>query len=228
MPNITAASFFFPVHPAYPLPMPLVTSVLVRGINNLSDARYCAGMGADYLTFRLDPALPGYLAPAVVQELSGWVAGVQLVGEFDTLSAPEINALATTCGLHYVLLHRRRTPEELAQLSVPALKLIKWIPDMLAEDVEKRFQDQAGYVAGFVLAQAPAEPLSAMQRAQLTQQARAYKIWLGTSFAGEQPVRQFVDEVQPSGIVLEGGEEIKPGLRDFSEMEAVFEQLEEE
>ncbi|WP_167856276.1 beta/alpha barrel domain-containing protein [Hymenobacter metallicola] len=208
--------------------MPLITSVLVRGINNLSDARYCAGMGADYLTFRLDPALPGFLEPAAVQELSGWVAGVQLVGEFDTLSIPEINALATACGLHYVLMHRRRTPEELAQLTIPALKLIKWIPDMVAEDVEKRFRDQQPHVAGFVLAQAPTEPLSAMQRAQLTQQARTYKLWLGMSFTGGQTVRQFIQEVQPLGIVLEGGQEIKPGLRDFSEMEAVFEQLEEE
>ncbi|MCB2376988.1 hypothetical protein LGH70_05310 [Hymenobacter sp. BT635] len=208
--------------------MPLITSVLVRGINNLSDARYCAGMGADYLTFRLDPSLPGHLEPALVQELSGWVAGVQLIGEFDSLSIPEINALATTCGLHYVLMHRRRTPEELAQLTVPALKLIKWIPDMLAEDVEKRFRDQQAHVAGFVLAHAPDEGLSAMQRAQLTQQARTYKLWLGTSFAAPQPVRQFVEEVQPTGIVLEGGQEIKPGLRDFTELETIFEQLEEE
>ncbi|UOQ70859.1 phosphoribosylanthranilate isomerase [Hymenobacter cellulosilyticus] len=209
--------------------MPLITSVLVRGINNLSDARYCAGMGADFLTFRLDPALPGHLEPALVQELSGWVAGVQLIGEFDSLSIPEINALATRCGLHYVLMHRRRTPEELAQLVVPALKLIKWIPDMLVEDVEKRFRDQQAHVAGFVLADAPHETLSAMQRAQLTQQARTYKVWLGTGFApASLNVRQLVEEVQPTGIVLEGGQEIKPGLRDFTELEAVFEQLEEE
>ena len=208
--------------------MPLITSVLVRGINNLSDARYCAGMGADYLTFRLDPALPDHLDPALVQELSGWVAGVQLVGEFDNLSIPEINTLAATCGLHYVLMHRRRTPEELAQLTVPALKLIKWIPDMLAEDVETRFRDQQAHVAGFVLATAPSEGITTMQRAQLTQQARMYKLWLGTSFAAPQPVRQFVEEVQPSGIVLEGGQEIKPGLRDFTELEAIFEQLEDE
>ncbi|MEJ7663449.1 MAG: hypothetical protein WKG07_29825 [Hymenobacter sp.] len=33
--------------------------MLVRGINNLSDARYCAGMGAEGLIFTLDPTLPG-------------------------------------------------------------------------------------------------------------------------------------------------------------------------
>ncbi|RYU83355.1 phosphoribosylanthranilate isomerase [Hymenobacter persicinus] len=208
--------------------MSLITPVLVRGINNLSDARYCAGMGADYLTFRLDPVLPEFLQPEAVQELSGWVAGVQLVGEFDTLPVEEINAIAQACRLDYVLLHRRRTPEELAQLRVPALKLIKWIPDMLLEDVEKRFRDQQNQVAGFLLATAPSEPLTTMQRTQLIQQCRTYKIWLGVGFAAPLSVRRLVEEVQPTGIVLEGGEEIKPGLRDFTELEAIFEQLEEE
>jgi phosphoribosylanthranilate isomerase len=206
----------------------LITPVLGRGINILSDARYCAGMGAEYLTFRLDPALPGHLLPEAVRELSGWVAGVQLVGEFDTLPAAQINAIAQACQLQYVLLHRRRTPEELAQLTVPALKLIKWIPDMLEQDVEKRFRDQQAHVAGFVLAMSPTEPLTTMQRAQLTYQARTYRLWLGAGFAAPLSVRQFVEEVQPAGLVLEGGEEIKTGLRDFTEMEAVFEQLEEE
>ncbi|SHJ22112.1 phosphoribosylanthranilate isomerase [Hymenobacter daecheongensis DSM 21074] len=208
--------------------MSLISPVLVRGINNLSDARYCAGMGADYLTFRLDPILPGHLQPEVVQELSGWVAGVRLVGEFDTLSVEEINRMAQACRLDYVLLHRRRPAEELAQLAIPALKLIKWIPDMLVEDVEKRFRDQHAHVAGFVLATPPAHALSAMQLAQLTQQARTYKLWLGTGYAPPLSIRQFVEEIKPAGLVLEGGEEIKPGLRDFTELEAAFEQLEEE
>ncbi|WP_345114636.1 hypothetical protein [Hymenobacter algoricola] len=208
--------------------MSLITPVLVRGINNLSDARYCAGMGAEYLTFRLDPALPGHLQPAAVQELSGWVAGVQLVGEFDTLPVEQINELAQACRLDYVLLHRRRPAEELARLVVPALKLVKWIPDMLEQDVEKRFRDQHAHVAGFVLATPPPEPLTTMQRAQLTSQARTYKIWLGTGFAPPHSMRQLVDELTPAGLVLEGGEEIKTGLRDFTELEAIFEQLEEE
>jgi len=208
--------------------MSLITPVLVRGINNLSDARYCAGMGADYLTFRLDPALPGHLLPEAMRELSGWVAGVRLVGEFDTLPAEQINAIAQACQLEYVLLHRRRTPAELAQLSVPALKLIQWIPDMLPEDVEKRFRDQQDHVAGFVLATATAQPLSPTQRAQLTQQARTYRVWLGAGFAAAPGIRQLVQDVQPAGIVLEGGEEIKTGLRDFTELEAIFEALEEE
>ncbi|SHL74270.1 phosphoribosylanthranilate isomerase [Hymenobacter psychrotolerans] len=208
--------------------MALLTSVLVRGINNLSDARYCAGMGADRLTFRLDPALPGHLTPEAVQEISSWVAGVELVGEFDTLPAAAINELAERCGLHGILLHRRRTPEELALLSRPVLKLIRWISDMLPEDVDSRFQAQTDHVAGFVLTAPTTETLSAIQITRLTQQARMFPLWLGAGFGASTggSVRRLVETVRPVGIVLEGGDEIKPGLRDFSEMEAVFEELE--
>ncbi len=207
--------------------MTLLTSVLVRGINNLSDARYCAGMGADRLSFRLDPALPGALSPEAVQEISGWVAGVELLGEFDTLPAADINALATRCGLHGILLHRRRTPDEMALLSLPALKLVRWIPDMLPEDVDTRFRNQQAHVAGFVL-NSPPQPLSPTQLTHLTQQARMFPLWLEAGFADSAggSARRLVEAIRPTGLVLEGGDEIKPGLRDFSEMEAVFEELE--
>lgn len=205
--------------------MALLTSVLVRGINNLSDARYCAGMGADYLTFRLDPALPGAVTPELVQELSGWVAGVQLVGEFGALPAEQINALASRCGLHAVLLHGLRRPEEMAELAVPALVLVGWIPDMLPEDVDNRFRMMAPHVAGFVFAELPPQPLTEAQLARLTEQARLYPIWLAPGFAPAS-LPQLLNSVQPQGLVLEGGDEIRPGVRDFSEMEAVFEELE--
>ncbi|RAK70061.1 hypothetical protein [Hymenobacter edaphi] len=205
--------------------MALLTSVLVRGINNLSDVRYCAGMGADYLTFRLDPALPGAVTPELVQELSGWVAGVELIGEFGAMPAEQINALARQCGLHAVLLHGLRTAEEMAELALPAWLLVGWVPDMLPEDVDRRFQLLAPHVAGFVFAELPPQPLTEAQLTRLTEQARSYPIWLAPGFA-PGTVRQLLDAVQPRGLVLEGGDEIRPGVRDFSEMETVFEELE--
>jgi phosphoribosylanthranilate isomerase len=203
----------------------LLTSVIVRGINNLSDARYCAGMGADYLTFRLDPALPGAVTPELVQELSSWVAGVQLVGEFGTMPTEQINALARQCGLHAVLMHGLRSTADMDNLAVPALVLVNWIPDMLPEDVDNRFRTMAPYTTGFVLAELPPQPLSNLQLAHLTEQARTYNIWLAPGFAIGS-VKELVATVAPKGLVLEGGDEIRTGVRDFSEMEAVFEALE--
>ncbi|UPL50907.1 phosphoribosylanthranilate isomerase [Hymenobacter sublimis] len=206
--------------------MALLVPVMVRGINNLSDARYCAGMGADSLTFRLDPAFADYLTPETVRELSGWVAGVQLIGEFDALPIEQINQLVQECGLHAVLLHRRHPADELAALTVPALRFITWIPDMVHEDVEMLLREQAPFYQGFVLATAPTPLPNPAEVIRLTEYARQYPMWLGAGFAPDS-LRDYVQALNPAGIVLQGGDEIKPGLRDFDEMEAVFEQLED-
>ncbi|MBC6989979.1 MULTISPECIES: beta/alpha barrel domain-containing protein [Hymenobacter] len=207
--------------------MALIVPVLVRGINNLSDARYCAGMGADRLAFNLDPATPGHLTPEAAQELSGWVAGVDLVGEFDTLPAPDINALAQTCGLKYVLLRRLRSVDAIAELSRPVLLNMQWIPDFLREDVEVVFRQYSPHVAGFLMTGLPERPLDGLQLTYLTDLARKFPLWIGSNLL-QNPVRNMIHSVRPAGLLLEGGEEIKPGLRDFTELEAMFEQLEEE
>lgn len=61
--------------------MPLKTLVKVGKITNLSDARYCSGMGVDMLGFQVVEGTPGYIAPSVFQEIRGWISGPQIVAE---------------------------------------------------------------------------------------------------------------------------------------------------
>ena len=65
----------------------LKTLVKVSAITNLSDARYCAGMGVDLLGFPL-----GKISIDQFTEIRNWLAGVQIVGEFSTNDAAEIKA----------------------------------------------------------------------------------------------------------------------------------------
>jgi len=56
----------------------LKTKVKVSKITNLSEARYCAGMGVDYLSFPTSSVdLKSY------QEITGWVAGPKFGIEMD-------------------------------------------------------------------------------------------------------------------------------------------------
>jgi phosphoribosylanthranilate isomerase len=66
--------------------MALRMRVKVGGITNLSEARYCAGMGCDYLGFRVGGK---GLSPKGFREIAGWVAGPQLIVEVDHLENPE-------------------------------------------------------------------------------------------------------------------------------------------
>src|SRR6187401_3084647 len=61
--------------------MALKTIVKVGGITNLSDARYCSGMGVDMLGFRVIEGQDNYISPKQFQEIRGWVTGPQIVAE---------------------------------------------------------------------------------------------------------------------------------------------------
>jgi phosphoribosylanthranilate isomerase len=207
--------------------MSLALPVLVRGINNLSDARYCAGMGTQGLIFTLDANLPGAVDAATARELAGWVAGVDIIGEFGHLAGPEINRLVEECGLTGVLLRldrdRQAWPEGLA---VPALVEVPQTVIINKDHYATAVADlTASLPQGFALFTMAPRPYPA-DYAYWHSLARLAPLWL----AGPTDPTEAADlaqQVHPAGLILAGGDEIKPGLRDFTELEAVFEALEE-
>ncbi|WP_223649707.1 hypothetical protein [Hymenobacter psoromatis] len=210
--------------------MSLTLPVLVRGINNLSDARYCAGMGAEGLIFTLDPTLPGAVDAATVRELAGWVAGVELIGEFGSLPAAEINRLVAECGLSRVLLRFTAQADGLARTPLLVPALIE-TPQFSTFDGAYRQQLTAGLgdalPAGFRLLTKVLKPDTDRTRQLMRTAAAATPLWLSGAF-DPATLPALVAAVRPAGLILEGGNEIKPGLRDFTELEAVFEALEED
>src|SRR5215831_10500514 len=51
----------------------LITKIKVGQVTNLSEARYCAGMGVDFLSFPISS-----IDPKTYQEITGWVVGPKL------------------------------------------------------------------------------------------------------------------------------------------------------
>ena len=200
------------------LNVPHLVPLLIRGINNLSDARYCAGMGADKLTFLLDPARPGHLDTRTVKELAGWIAGVELIGEFDQLSAPEINAIATECALDAVLLRSPRSAVELAGIAPPVYLELPPDPAALAQPLPDS-------VVGIVIELAGAVTDEILTT--LRQIGSQRPLWLGPGLHPDY-ARDLAGQLPLAGLCFPSGNEVKPGLRDFDQLEAVFEALETE
>ncbi len=205
--------------------MALQLPVLVRGINNLSDARYCAGMGADGLIFTLDPTLPGAVDVATVRELAGWVSGVELIGEFGAMSSTAINAVAAQCGLDRVLIRSLASLGAHEPVAAPAL-LEVFQMSVLDGTYHAQLTASAEQVLStgvqFIIATPAPRPQALPHYAAA---ARRYPLWLSGN-ANIAWLLQLVEQVQPAGLIIQGGEEIKPGLRDFTELEAIFEALE--
>ena len=61
--------------------MALITKVKAGGINSLSDARYFAGMGVDWLGFSVNPDSENFVSLSLYKDIAGWISGPQRVIE---------------------------------------------------------------------------------------------------------------------------------------------------
>ena len=70
--------------------MALKTTVKVGKISNLSDARYCSGMGVELLGFCADQSNERYVSPEKFQEMRGWFSGPGIVAEVHGMRDPDL------------------------------------------------------------------------------------------------------------------------------------------
>lgn len=102
--------------------MSLKTIVKVSHVSNLSDARYCAGMGVDMLGVGVISSHQDYMAPPLFQEIRGWIAGPKIVAELYGVSThEEIRAAVETYAPDYFELTLDEYLKFGSALSLPCL-----------------------------------------------------------------------------------------------------------
>ena len=205
--------------------MALKTLTLVTNINNLSDARYCAGMGVDILSFKLTENQPGYILPAAVNEITGWIAGVQVAGEFHESPTEEINQLAETCNLSQVLLTSCYLVDDLVKIKVPVIQQLSVNKDTTEDELVLHFEVYKEYVSAFLLTSPDFTIIDETNIPLLKSLTSRYPVILGFGLI-KNNILTVLDQVNPSGIALKGSDEIKPGLKSFDELAEILELLE--
>jgi phosphoribosylanthranilate isomerase len=202
--------------------MALSESVYVRNVDNLSDARYCAGMGVEMIGFVLDSSVPSSLDGAKFKEISEWIAGVRVVGEFGKMPAEEIAQFLTESAVDFLLVPDVGQLPEYKGLSKPLIVQI---------NLDAQFDEQ---MAALSFSAAPIEKLLAisksssvesLHRAQLLGLSGAYELFLGFGIDGKN-ARSISAELGLSGLSLAGSAELRPGFKDFDELANVLEALE--
>lgn len=182
--------------------MALRTFVKVSTISNLSDARYCAGMGVDLLGFCVVEGQDQYIKPAHFQEIRGWVTGPKIVAEAYGLTDPsKIESILE----HYKPDYLEIGVNELAVLSSFPIPVILAVSDDLLFD---SLPVTPAYLIGN-------EPISS---------TIPFLVRLNST----QDVQSVLDNPMINGIVLKGGAELKPGLKNTEMINEVLELLETE
>ncbi len=205
--------------------MALKTLVKISNVTNLSDARYCAGMGVDLLGFSMDADSPDYIDPQKFGEIQSWVAGVQIVGE-TTATDPEV-------------IEQLLDQYQPDLLQVDEAALLPYLgtfgnPLILRADLSQLTLDQLDTLfltgsagAEYVLLESPS-PLHFDDdlKQTLHRLASRYPILLGAGISATN-VLDLLTELPVRGIALRGGNEERPGSKDFGELMDILEVIEE-
>jgi phosphoribosylanthranilate isomerase len=195
----------------------LKTQVKVSSIANLSDARYCAGMGVEWLGFPLQE-----ITIERFTEIRNWLAGVQIVGEFTKATAEQIREAVAT--------YKPDVIEIDSSVSLVAIHTIE-VPKILRVNIDTDnlpaiFAASAPYVSHFLVVGDSVDSLTGME-ASIEIWSAQYPIILGLDIP-EGDLDEWVEQSSIQGIGLVAGEEDRPGFRDFTDLMTILEKLETE
>ena len=203
--------------------MALDCIVKAGSISNLSDARYCAGMGVDFLGFNCDPGQPGYIDPGLYQEIASWISGVKLTAEFRTFDAASIVHSLEDFRADLIEVSHPQLLVDLEKTGLPAMLRLPWgdQSDRLLLSFLDQWPDNLDHLIlefRHMPPEIPPDPV----RALLNDGAQ---ILVAADFRADQ-VRSFLERWSPVGLALNGGDEVRSGERDFYALAEILEVLE--
>jgi phosphoribosylanthranilate isomerase len=190
--------------------MALKTVVKVGRITNLSDARYCSGMGVDMLGFRVIDGQPGYVSSQQFQEMRGWFAGPRVVAEVYGINSHDQLDEAF-----------RNYQPDLIEMTIteynhiaPANKPL--ILSLTGEEYQKHRNKlkSINELRYLLLSDAQPELVQVIQN--------EFPVLL----AAEKVDPQHILTLPVSGIALHGSPEEKPGFKSYGNLADVLEKLE--
>jgi phosphoribosylanthranilate isomerase len=180
--------------------MSLRTFVKVSSISNLSDARYCAGMGVDLLGFCTIEGQDGYINPVRFQEIRGWVTGPKIVAEvYGLKNATQIESILEDYKPDYL------------EMGLQEWSVITTSPIPVILSVEHAEQLRS---------------LSVSPAYLIGDKSIDTKIPFLIRVNSPTDIELILQEPNINGIVLKGGAELKPGLKDTEMINDVLELLE--
>lgn len=171
--------------------------IIVQNITNLTDARYFAAWGVDYLSYNLNAASPYVISLEKVKEIKGWVEGPKTLIESGSIDFLE--------GIDGHIL-------EEAFSSLPINKEA-FFRTTLANFTE-------GLPGGNYIIKVTAENLDLVKK--LTpDQLLGHNLYLDIT----ELDFDLLDRLPDFGLIIQGGEEEKIGVKSFDELDKLYDWL---
>lgn len=197
--------------------MGLKTLVKVGEVTNLSDARYCAGMGVELIGFNLDKSGENYVSLETFTAITGWIEGVHYVAEFENSTLEEITETLTNYEVAFLQVSTTELVDAL-MVTHPDKKIILKL-ETEANDFHQTIEAYSDKVS-YILVESTKDTLPEIK-------TPGAPILLGSGVTAES-LEHVLSAINPTGIALKGSPEIRPGYKNFDELADILEALETE
>lgn len=188
----------------------LKTFVLVSEVTNLSDARYCAGMGVNVLSFCVDATAESFVAAEKFKEIKGWLAGIDLYIESQTSNMEEILTLKNQYEADGVVISDVHLLDELKNAGINYLLRVSDLSN----------------IGNFVADNEPVLLSIENDLSEELESALQHQAAILSSNLSTEQLLELIDNETIKGIELKGGEEERPGFTDFDTLMDILEALE--
>jgi phosphoribosylanthranilate isomerase len=184
----------------------------VAGISSLTDARYCAGMGVEMLSFRVSPENQASLTAQNFKAIAPWIEGVSWLGEFEGTDADFFREAVKSYDCNNWLLHAELAVETERPVNISRFCKIHRADDSLPDgNLQLNLEDFSPETQKLIL-----EKAFHQQR----------EIMLSNFY---QPLDAIaLAEFFPQLVFsIESGLEERPGWMDLSDLQDYLEKLDE-
>ena len=197
------------------MPLHTITMIIKASrISNLTDARYFAAREVHFLGFNLEEGTPGYLEPMVMNAIREWVEGPVIVGEFATKPLEYVREAARFFNLPAVQINARTHGTSLDGFE--DVDVLLEIPNENASETLRILEAASGKVQHFILN-------GAGNIAPETWRSMASRFSILFNPEGDTAAAlSLIEAIQPTGIVVEGGDEERVGVKSFEEIDELL------
>jgi phosphoribosylanthranilate isomerase len=191
--------------------------IKISDIQNLTDARYFAAMGVDYLGFCCNPNSEVYCSTQRIKEIVEWVEGPQAVLQFEGFQnendIKEVLASGLGDAVHFGVFATYDNT-----FGVPSFK--EWIFDNVSDEEYLKFdfpilRSDTSYSA-----------LSTIQQERLDYLLNLKYGYIDLRWETHE-LSEMIQNLPPCGLILRGGQEERVGVKSFENLDDIFEILQD-
>ena len=209
----------------------LKTKIKAGSITNLTDARYFAAWGVDWLGFDLVKGSENNLADQDVLTIKEWVDGVSFIGEVGLLDDLSVTEQIKTLGLEGIQFGQfsevaaiRSLPESMMRIQERVVEYVSQLKS-LADWIVARQDWVDAFLLDFSKNGICWPDLDDAHRFDLKELCSRFPILLAMDVEPSQ-MTEIIELLNPLGFELKGGEEEKIGFKSFDNIDEIFEEIE--